>query len=229
MMYENVKLKSRIKTVLTISIVVVTMTVILFVAIGMYMVTSKSIRDNVRVNTKISVKQINYDLEYYIQNVGTIITGLEYSLVIDSFFKGDENANHRIKYFLNSLIKSRDDVINIFLIRPDGKIISNEDDLEYKDIDFTQEDYYKGAINNDDLYISTSHVQNVFVGKHSWVVSCSKKIYDKDNNIKGIIVIDLNFKNINDLIKRISLIERGYIFIVASDGSYVYHPKLNLI
>ncbi len=228
-MQNKVKLKSHIKTVITISIVAVTMTVILVVSLGMYIVTSKSIKENVRVNTKLSVNQVNYDLEQYIKNVETIITGLQYSFSVEEFFDGTKDEYVNVSYVLRSLIKNRDDIINIFLIRPDGKIISNENKIKYKNIDFTEQDYYIGAINSTNLYISTSHVQNVFLKKHSWVVSCSKAVYDKNNLLKGVIVVDLNFQNIHNLIKQISLLERGYIFVVASDGSYVYHPKANLI
>ncbi len=228
-MDNKVGLKSHIRTTLSVSIVAVTMIVIIAISIGMYIVTSISIRENVTLNTQTSINQINYDLEYYIQNVETIITGLEYSIVTDNYFSKKMEKDESVSYYLRSLIKNRDDVINIFLIRPDGNIISNDSESIYKNIDFTNEDYYTGAVNKKDLYVSTSHVQSVFIGKYSWVVSCSKAIYDEDGGVKGVIVVDLNFKNINDMISRISLLEKGYIFVVAPDGSYVYHPKLNLI
>ncbi len=229
-MENKLVVKSHIKTTLSLAMVALTMTVIMVVSLGMYILTSKSINENVRVNTTMSVTQINYDLEYYIENVETIITGLEYSMSVGNFFDGKRgDVFPVVESVLSSLIKNRDDVINIFLIRPDGEIISNDSSLKYKDIDFTKQDYYTKATGSGDLYISTSHVQNIFEKKHSWVVSCSKAVYNSKDELKGVIVVDLNFQNINDLIKRISLLERGYIFIVANDGSYVYHPKANLI
>ncbi len=229
-MERKVLVKKHIKTTLSLAILALTMTVIMVVSLGMYILTSKSITENVRANTSMSVTQINYDLEYYIENVETIITGLEYSMSVGDFFGGKSgDVFPVVESVLSSLIKNRDDVINIFLIRPDGEIISNDSSLKYKDIDFTKQDYYTKAINERELYISTSHVQNIFEKKHSWVVSCSKAVYDSEDKLKGVILVDLNFQNINDLIKRISLLERGYIFVVAEDGSYVYHPKANLI
>ncbi len=229
-MENKVVIKSHIKTTLSLAMVTLTMIVIMVVSLGMYILSSKSITENVRVNTSMSVKQINYDLEYYIENVETIITGLEYSMSVGNFFDGEMGETYPVLgSVLASLIKNRDDVINIFLIRPDGEIISNATSLKYKDIDYTTQDYYMGAVDSRDFYVSTSHVQNIFEKKHSWVVSCSKAVYDSEDNLKGVIVVDLNFQNINDMIKRISLLERGYIFIVAEDGSYVYHPKANLI
>ncbi len=228
-MDKNYKVKRHIKTELTLYILAVTMTVVLVASFAMYIVTSKSIRENVRTNTETSVEQINYDLDSYIKNVETIITGLEYSFLVDSFFAAGENDELGVSSFLNSLIENRDDVINIFLIRSDGTIISNQKNSEYKDVDFRAENYYTSATINDGLYISTSHVQDIFLGQHSWVVSCSKAVYNEKGDLKGVIVVDLNFEHINDLTKRVSLLERGYIFIISSDGSYVYHPKLNLI
>ncbi len=228
-MGKNSKIKRHIKTELTVYILAVTMTVVLVASFSMYIVTSKSIRENVRTNTETSVEQINYDLDSYIKNVETIITGLEYSFLVEGFFAAGANDELGVSRFLNSLIANRDDVINIFLIRNDGAIISNQKGAEYKEVDFRTKDYYTSALVDEGLYISTSHVQDIFLGEHSWVVSCSKAVYDEGGELEGVIVIDLNFENINDLTKRVALLERGYIFIISSDGSYVYHPKLNLI
>ncbi|MBN2222880.1 MAG: sensor histidine kinase, partial [Vallitaleaceae bacterium] len=50
-----------------------------------------------------------------------------------------------------------------------------------------------------------------------------------DGEILGVILVDLNFSLIEDMVSRISLGERGYIFIVDEFGELIYHPKRELI
>ncbi|MGO4372273.1 sensor histidine kinase [Paenibacillus sp. MCAF20] len=45
----------------------------------------------------------------------------------------------------------------------------------------------------------------------------------------GIFLIDLNFSVMNDMLQDIRLGQRGYLFIVNSEGQIVYHPQQQLI
>ncbi len=44
-----------------------------------------------------------------------------------------------------------------------------------------------------------------------------------------MILIDLNFSLIEDMVSRIVIGEQGYLFIIDSSGNHIYHPKLELI
>ena len=44
-----------------------------------------------------------------------------------------------------------------------------------------------------------------------------------------MLLVDLNFSVINDIVSRIELGKRGYVFIVDNEGNIVYHPQQQLI
>ena len=41
----------------------------------------------------------------------------------------------------------------------------------------------------------------------------------------GILLIDLNFKVINDMLSKLDLGNRGYVFVIDREGRIVYHPS----
>jgi len=79
-----------------------------------------------------------------------------------------------------------------------------------------------------DFVISESHIQNIALGEYPWVITCSKAVYDGDL-LLGVILIDLNFSLIEDMVSRISIGDQGYLFIIDDSGNLIYHPKLELI
>jgi two-component system sensor histidine kinase YesM len=61
-------------------------------------------------------------------------------------------------------------------------------------------------------------------------VSCGKRILDEETGeFLGVAVVDLNFNLINDMLNNLSLGEKGYMFIVDSEGNIIYHPQNELI
>ncbi|OHE71831.1 MAG: histidine kinase, partial [Treponema sp. RIFOXYC1_FULL_61_9] len=70
----------------------------------------------------------------------------------------------------------------------------------------------------------SSHVQNAIKDRHRWVISLSRELGGE-----GVLLVDLNFSVIDDICNSVTLGTRGYIFIVAADGSIVYHPQQQLI
>ncbi|MBW7459357.1 sensor histidine kinase, partial [Paenibacillus sepulcri] len=91
--------------------------------------------------------------------------------------------------------------------------------------------WYRGAREAGGSYvISPSHVQPVFKDRYPWVVSLSMELVSKDGGTKlGVFLIDLNFSVMNDMFQDIRLGQRGYLFIVDSEGKIVYHPQQQLI
>ena len=81
------------------------------------------------------------------------------------------------------------------------------------------------------LHISEPHVQQLYIGKYPWVISISRRVgYRQDGEYReGILLIDMNFTVIEDLLSSVNLAEKGYVFIVDETGGLVYHTQQQLI
>lgn len=198
----------------------------------LYNATDRVVEENSAETTQKIIQQVNYDIEYYLDTVETTIDSLKYSDTVASYFEEPNEGNKtRAIQYLDSLLVNREDIINIALIRPNGNIITNDFYARIKDdVDFTSEPYYLSALMQEGMQVSSSHVQNIILGQYQWVVSCSSdfRLRDSDSS-DGVILVDLNFNLIKDMVSRIAIGDRGYIFIIDKNGDIVYHPKRDLI
>lgn len=62
-------------------------------------------------------------------------------------------------------------------------------------------------------------------------MSISKLIQYKENGVlkTGILLMDFNFRTIDELSKQVKLGKRGYAYILDQLGNIVYHPQQQLI
>lgn len=229
---KKVKFLNSIQVTLALVISLIVVAILASIGWFLYNATDKVVEENSQDAMNKIIQQANYDIEYYLKTVETTIDSIKYSDVVALYFEEPNEMNEaRVVKYLNSLLVNREDIINIALINPSGKIVTNELDANIKeDVDFTAEAFYTSAIAKEGMAVSDSHVQNIILGQYQWVVSCSSSYsLDGSNNKDGVILVDLNFNLIEDMVSRISLGERGYIFIVNEAGNYVYHPKQDLI
>ncbi|MGI6000210.1 MAG: histidine kinase, partial [Candidatus Merdisoma sp.] len=127
---------------------------------------------------------------------------------------------------------TREDITNIALLPDRREPLINDGRAElnpYTDI-AELEWYQKALAAEGQAVISTSHVQNAIAGKYDWVVTLSRSITNKASpGVQGVFFVDLNYNSISDLCERISLGDRGYIYILDENGGIVYHPQQQLI
>ena len=78
--------------------------------------------------------------------------------------------------------------------------------------------------------LSSSYVQDLVVGRYSWVITLSRDVLDTSTNLhRGTLLVDLDYSVIEELCSNIQLGKSGYVFIINSKGEIVYHPRQQLI
>ncbi|MBC7960282.1 MAG: sensor histidine kinase [Vallitaleaceae bacterium] len=222
---------------LTISLAFSMLIIVVVAIVGFlsYTITGNTVEKNSSEYVYQLIKQVNYDIEYYLKNVEYIAGNLQYKKNVQTFFKSDGEDNYLQKYTiqqeLDAIVEARKDIINIMLIGNDGQLIVNNPKLKLKtELDFKDQSWYMKALQNKGIQFSESHVQNLFVGQYDWVVSCSTLLEDPtDGSVLGMLLIDLNYNLINDMVSKIELGEKGYLFVISPDGDMVYHPKQQLL
>ena len=74
------------------------------------------------------------------------------------------------------------------------------------------------------------HVQRLYKGEYRWVISLSTGVEwtDGENKHQGVMLVDLNFNNIEEMCSK-ELGEKGYLYIIDKNGELIYHPRQQMI
>lgn len=149
---------------------------------------------------------------------------LETHINLDSLEKIEE----RLYYYM----EARSDISNILIYANDGRSILGDPESKINPwTDIKESSWYNGALSeNGQTSVSTAYVQNIFLGKYSWVVSLSREILSKKSGESlGVLLVDLKFNRIEELCRSLVIGEKGYDFIIDSSGAYVFHPSQQLV
>lgn len=228
---DRYNLKS-IQVLITFSFSILIFFIICAIAFLSYHITGTVVEENTNEYVYQLVKQVNNDIDYYLKTVETIAENIRYNNDLNEYVRTeDQELEKDIISDLNTYVESRNDIINIVFISNKGKVFHNNLQLKLKDnINFEDFEWYKKAKNEEKFVVSESHIQRLFESRYKWVVSCStllKSPYYEEN--LGVLLVDINYNLINDMVSSIKLGQKGYVFIVDNNGDIVYHPKQQLL
>lgn len=239
-MKNNLLMRFRnIRTAIVVSFAVVVVFALLTFMLISLRYTQRTVLDNAAAYTSQLVSQVNNDIDSYIsymENISYIavrnteVRDYLFSKNLDS--AGEWKLREQVLDLFETLTTAREDITNIGLL-PDERdpIINDGSDVLNPYRDVTELSWYQAAIEAEgEAVISKSHVQNAIYDQYDWVVTLSRSITNRANpGSCAVIFVDLNYNSIRDLCESISLGDRGYIYILDSDGSIVYHPRQQLI
>lgn len=210
------------------SIMLITITAMLFVGIMLYSKFNKSAEQNAIISTRQVIDQVNLNLDYYLRSMMEISDSLN-DLI---YYKQDINEKKLIEQ-MNVILGTRKDIVSLNIFSKDGQIVVGSPSYKIKkDVNIIQQDWFSEPINEPaNLYFSSPHVQNIFEKQHSWVVSLSREIsfYKNSKKEQGVLLVDMNFSALDQLCRKARLGKKGYIYLVDSRGNIVYHPQQQLI
>ncbi|MGB8451056.1 MAG: sensor histidine kinase [Anaerocolumna sp.] len=201
--------------------------------------TEDTVLDNSIDNTTQLIKQVNGDIDSYInymENISSLVTNNENvkEYLFSKSFTMDQKSIlvTSILDQFNTIMEARQDICNIGVISSNGRYLINDGtDMLNENVSLFQLDWYRHAfLNPDETALSSSHVQNVIKNNYKWVITLSKRINStKTTNESGIFFIDLNYKVISDMCENNSFGEKGYVFILDREGNIIYHPQQQLL
>lgn len=227
-----------IRTAILLSYFLIAMISLLVFAFVASHYTEKTVLENAEEYSSQLISQVNNDIDSYmgyLRNTAVLISSN--SDVHDFLFGTDDydennDLKERIVAQFETIMDTRDDIVNIGIIGENGKYILNQgyyrlnENVDLENVDWIQ----RARSNYGTIQISSSHVQNVVDGRYEWVVTLSRGLenqYTKES--EGVFFVDLNYSAISELCDSISLGSRGYIYIVDSEGNLIYHPQQQLL
>ncbi|WP_213530343.1 cache domain-containing sensor histidine kinase [Paenibacillus cisolokensis] len=218
------------------SLILLTVLLLSFIA---YRLSTSAVRMTAEDYTAELVRQVNANIRTYVDNMHTISSLALNNRDVRSYIAGADSmpkekrkeTEERISEFFHSILISRKDIASINIFGYDGSFVSDRRDAVLNPyVSIAGQSWYKLAKAADgDVVISSSHVQPIFKDEYRWVVSLSRELQREDGTGVGILLVDLNFNVMNDMLTQIDLGQRGYVFIVSHDGNLVYHPQQQLV
>lgn len=203
--------------------------IVIVVAVLLFNKFSRSAEHSVFLNAQQIVDQVSYNLEDYVDGMAQLYRAIEENMLADGQWD-DEQVTQQ----LNTIMRSRDDIVSIALFNEQGNMLRNHPAMPVKaSARVTEQSWFHSAMRvSNHLSFSLPHVQNLYDHTFKWVVTMSKGITVVHNGEPTyvILLVDINFKKIDELSSRISLGKRGYAYIIDEGaGNIVYHPQQQLI
>ena len=220
---KTLRLRS-IQFVITISFTTISVAAVIFVGFISYSKFSEISEKNAALSTEQLVNQINYNIEYYLSSMINIS-----NVINDSIYTNPNIENADLKEQMLLIQNTRRDIATIALFSENGKIIYStvQDNLK-ENSEVNKQKWFQNAMNHSyNLTFSAPHDQNIFENRHDWVVSLSREVNynDGNKNLKGVLLVDMNYSVIRQLCQNTSIGKNGYIYIVDSDNNIIYNPK----
>ncbi|MEF2964264.1 sensor histidine kinase [Paenibacillus sp. M1] len=219
----------KIQVLISVSSITITILTVLLVSMLLFNRFSKAAEESAYLNLGQIIQQVNANLELY-------VSGMQ-----DTFEVAQRNMNgvsdipddRKLGEQLETILTTRKDLVSLALFTMDGELVRGVPDVPMrKNTRLTEQLWFESAIRNPDaLQFTPPHIQNLFKSDYRWVVSMSKVItYRDDSRVKqGVLVMDINFRTIDELSQRVELGKKGYVYIIDSVGNIVYHPQQQLI
>lgn len=224
---NQVKMKS-IQFIITASFTLVTILVMLFVGVMLYSKFSETAEENAILNTQQMIEQVNYNLEDYLASM----TGL-FELVDDKIHTSPNFPDGNLMEQLEMILQTREDIVSMAVFTRQGELIAAVPEAKLRrNTRLTEQSWFQTARNNPNhISFSLPHIENLFTGQYTWVVSMSRgvTITRDQEQIDAVLLVDVNFKKLDTLFGRVSLGKKGYVYIIDLAGNIVYHPQQPLI
>lgn len=220
-------------------VMLVLFTALLLIFIS-YRLSESAVRETAESYTSELINQVNANIQTYITGMKDIsLATMNNPNVREYLASADELQpaelailKAKISEYFHSIRVSRKDIASINIFGAGDTFISDRADAELNPyIVLSEQPWYRQAKENKgQTVISSSHVQPVIKGEYRWVVSLSRELSGvNSSNGLGILLIDLNFKVINDMLSKLDLGNRGYVFVIDRQGRIVYHPQQQLL
>ncbi|MFD0679623.1 MULTISPECIES: sensor histidine kinase [unclassified Paenibacillus] len=218
-----------IQFILTASFTLITILVMLCVSVILYNKFSQTAEQNTFLSNQQIVEQVSYNLDIYLKGMTEV-----FELADEKIRRSEGIPNDKLVEQLNTIMDTRQDIVSMALFTSQGELVTGLPMKEMRsNTKLTEQSWFKNALENPNhLSFSLPHIQNLYKGQYTWVVSMSKGITITRNNetIQAVVMIDVNFKTIDDLCSRVNLGKKGYVYIIdESAGNMIYHPQQQLI
>ncbi len=206
--------------------------VILLIGITLYSQMSHQLTAAVREENQAVLGQINRSVDAYLRTIMKLSDSLYYG-VIKNADLDEESVSSQITLLYDN---NKDSIANIALLSKEGELLEAVPAARLKtDLDVRQEQWFGNTLKRtDNLHFTTPHVQYIFdnnENQYRWVITLTRavEITHGTSTEQGILLIDIRYSSLQQILDNITLGNQGYLYMVGSNGELIYHPKMQMI
>lgn len=224
--------KRSIQFTVSISFTAISIISMGFAGITLYEKYIENSKQLVTQKNKQLIDQASLNLNTYIRNLMNISDTMYYSVI-----KNKDLAYDNMDKEMTLLYEAnKDNLISIACFDGIGTLVAASPVGTMKeDVDVMSQDWFIQANRKiENLHFSTPHVQDLFDDsnyRYYWVVSLSRvvSLTYQGNTSRGILLVDMNFSDIEQLFSKVNAKGEGYVYLTDSEGEIIYHPKQKVI
>ena len=226
--------KSSIRYTIFIYFTVSALIMIVLIGAAVYGRLAGWVSDTLRKENQVVINQINLSVDSYLRTIMRLSDSLYYGVIKNADYQAEaEMVDSEMMLLYDN---NKDFVSNIALLSRDGELLSAVPAARLKtDLDVTEEKWFKDTLEHpENLHFSMPHVQYIFDSsgnQYRWVITLSRavEVTKGTSTSQGVLLIDMTYESLRYMLDNISLGERGYLYLLGSDGGLIYHPKMQLI
>ena len=185
----------------------------------------KTAISNTESTVESTIDRLNADL----LNIRQISNAANYNIIQEFDISSQEFS----KQFSLLYETNADKIQSLALYGSDGRLITSEPvAAEKENVEVTKQRWYRNAENDiENVHFSTPHTQNLFADgsfRYHRVISLSQSVDINDGERPGIgvLLVDMKYSVVEDVLERINESSNGiYYYLCSRDGEIIYHPR----
>ncbi len=224
--------KNSIRYTIFIYFTVSALAIILLLGVVLYTQMSRQLALAVQDENQAVLGQINRSVDAYLRTIMKLSDSLYYG-VIKNADLNKESVNSQITLLYDN---NKDSIANIALLSKDGQLLEAVPAARLKTgLDVTAQEWFGNTLERtDNLHFTTPHVQYIFdnnENQYRWVITLTRavEITHGTSTEQGILLIDIRYSSLQQILKNITLGNQGYLYMIDSGGELIYHPRMQLI
>ena len=211
---------------------VTSLVAIIIIGFYLYRRFSEQLTDEVQKENQILMNQVSRSVDSYLRTLMKLSDAIYYSVLKNKDIS-DEAIGSQLKLLYDN---NMDALENIALFSREGELLKAVPAARLKtDLDVTGESWFQETLKKtENMHFSLPHVQYVFdnaEGQYHWVVSVSRAVEITQGAYvsQGVLLLDIRYSSLEQLLNSVTLGNKGYVYLVSNDGKLIYHPKNQLI
>ncbi|GLB30399.1 histidine kinase [Lacrimispora amygdalina] len=204
----------------------------LLITLSLYQRLSSQVAEVVQEENQSLINQVARSVESYLRTVMKLSDSLYYGAVKNADLSS-QSINNEITLLYDN---NKDNVDNIALFTQGGAMVESVPAARLKSsLDITGEKWFANALEKtENQHFSDPHVQYIFENnenQYRWVISLSRavELTEGTSTTQGVLLVDLSYSSLEHLFDGVTTGKGGYVYLIASDGDILYHPRIQLI
>ena len=205
---------------------------VVLTSVTLYVRFSAQLDAAIEEENQMLVEQVNQSLSTYLRDMIRLSDSICYNVVKNTDLDR-EPVSEEMRLLYNTY---SDYVENMVLFTGDGQVVATAPAARVRaDAEITSAPWFTSAMERtENLHFGIPAVQTLseYPGhnyKRVVSLSCAVELTQGGDTQLGVLLIDLKYSALAALFQNVKLSGSGYVYLVAGDGTLIYHPDRPLI